>query len=586
MKNALKRLPKFFAVLLALPLVFTAALALAATDIGANISTGTLTTTGNVSIGGNIIMPTNTAGYLLIGDDTKYRPVVIGGDATLAGTGVLTIANNAVTAAKINDGAVTTAKILDGTIGTADIADDAVTQVKLSAGAGAAGQVLTTNGAGVLSWSSSTIADNSVTNAKMADDAVNTAEIVNGAVTSAKIASGAVDGERLAGNAVVSSKISDGTIVSADIADGTIVAGDIANDTITTTQLTDTLTFADGNLLNLAAINASGTGEGLILPQAANVSVATAEGQISWDADDDKLYIGKGGGQIAEIGSPVLSVFGRTGAVTAQSNDYTWAQINKTVSSLADITTRSATDLTSGNLDIARMPLGGNWAIAPDNLNINSDTLVVTQANKRVGIGKNNPEATLDVKGTLRLSGATSGYVGFAPAADAGSTTYTLPASPGSNGYFLTSDGAGGLSWTTQEWTDDGGLSVLRPADGVAKDLVLGGIDPASSDVYLSQGGPSVFNEQGHSANDLRVEGDTDQYLLSVDASADKVGIGVNAPTHKLHVNGPIRIGEFATGDTCDGLNKAVLYYDSDIDMLCFCNGTNFIKVTDGTNCN
>lgn len=42
----------------------------------------------------------------------------------------------------------------------------------------------------------------------------------------------------------------------------------------------------------------------------------------------------------------VDSVFGRTGAVTANTNDYTWAQINKTVSDLADLTTKSHTSLT------------------------------------------------------------------------------------------------------------------------------------------------------------------------------------------------------------------------------------------------
>lgn len=53
-------------------------------------------------------------------------------------------------------------------------------------------------------------------------------------------------------------------------------------------------------------------------------------------------------------GGSVSSVFGRTGAVTAASNDYTWAQIDKTTSSLADITTRSASDLSSGTLAAAR----------------------------------------------------------------------------------------------------------------------------------------------------------------------------------------------------------------------------------------
>lgn len=52
--------------------------------------------------------------------------------------------------------------------------------------------------------------------------------------------------------------------------------------------------------------------------------------------------------------APVTSVFGRTGAVVAVTNDYTWAQIDKTTSSLADIATRSASDLSSGTLAAAR----------------------------------------------------------------------------------------------------------------------------------------------------------------------------------------------------------------------------------------
>jgi hypothetical protein len=52
----------------------------------------------------------------------------------------------------------------------------------------------------------------------------------------------------------------------------------------------------------------------------------------------------------------VSSVFGRTGAVVQQAGDYTWAQINKSTSSLADIATRSAGDLSSGTLPDARFP--------------------------------------------------------------------------------------------------------------------------------------------------------------------------------------------------------------------------------------
>ena len=50
---------------------------------------------------------------------------------------------------------------------------------------------------------------------------------------------------------------------------------------------------------------------------------------------------------------------------------------------------------------------------------------------------------------TVRLYGSTSGYVGLAPAAAAGSTTYTLPSADGTNGQALTTNGSGTLSWAT-----------------------------------------------------------------------------------------------------------------------------------------
>ena len=66
-----------------------------------------------------------------------------------------------------------------------------------------------------------------------------------------------------------------------------------------------------------------------------------------------------------------------------------------------------------------------------------------------VGIATTSPGSALDVKGTLRLSGATSGYVGLAPAAAAGSTTYTLPSADGTTGQLLSTNGSGTLSWAS-----------------------------------------------------------------------------------------------------------------------------------------
>ena len=67
----------------------------------------------------------------------------------------------------------------------------------------------------------------------------------------------------------------------------------------------------------------------------------------------------------------------------------------------------------------------------------------------KIGINTSSPGSTLDVKGTIRLSGSASGYVGLTPASSAGSTTYTLPSADGTNGQFLKTNGSGTLSWAT-----------------------------------------------------------------------------------------------------------------------------------------
>jgi hypothetical protein len=148
-------------------------------------------------------------------------------------------------------------------------------------------------------------------------------------------------------------------------------------------------------------------------------------------------------------GSPIAgSVFGRTGAVVAATNDYTWAQIDKTTSSLANLTTRSAGDLSSGTLPDARFPatlpavsgtnltslnasslasgtvsaarLGSGTADATTFLRgdntwglpsgvsqwtTSGSNINYATSGGNVGVGQSNPTYKLDVNGTAHVSG-------------------------------------------------------------------------------------------------------------------------------------------------------------------------------------
>ncbi|MEI6091560.1 MAG: hypothetical protein WCR42_13985 [bacterium] len=97
--------------------------------------------------------------------------------------------------------------------------------------------------------------------------------------------------------------------------------------------------------------------------------------------------------------------------------------------------------LTSGSVIFS----SGGTTLAQDNSNFFWDN-----TNKRLGIGTATPGTSLDVKGIVRLSGATSGYVGFtAPATVTTPYTLTLPdAAPTSNGQVLSATTAGILSWS------------------------------------------------------------------------------------------------------------------------------------------
>jgi len=80
----------------------------------------------------------------------------------------------------------------------------------------------------------------------------------------------------------------------------------------------------------------------------------------------------------------------------------------------------------------------------------------------------------------------------------------------------------------------------------------------------------SIFNEDGADV-DFRIEGDTDPNLFFVDASTDRVGIGLSSPTVKLDVAGSLRLQSGGATRTLHiGPSSAGIEYNVD--------GTTFIQ--------
>jgi len=123
-----------------------------------------------------------------------------------------------------------------------------------------------------------------------------------------------------------------------------------------------------------------------------------------------------------------------------------------------------------------------------------------------------------------------------------GTKVAQFPTSQGSSGQALITDGGGNLSFgvPTAAFTDITlADSIIHSGDSDTKIRFSGAdqlkIETAGTERVHIDGVEAVFNETGVNT-DFRIEGDNNTNLFKVDASSDRIGIGIAAPTRILQI--------------------------------------------------
>jgi hypothetical protein len=171
-----------------------------------------------------------------------------------------------------------------------------------------------------------------------------------------------------------------------------------------------------------------------------------------------------------------------------------------------------------------------------------------------VGIGTSTPGSRLDVKGTLRLSGSSSGWVGLTGAAAAGGTTYTLPAADGAAGQFLSTNGSATLSWSgitvgVTSWS--GGTTGLTPNTPTSGAVVLAGT------LVVANGGTGATTAADARTNlnvPTRTGGDASgTWSINVTGNAGSSTTSANCTGNAATATNPQSGGSFITSSNIGG---------------------------------
>ncbi|TAH23022.1 MAG: hypothetical protein EAZ08_00005, partial [Cytophagales bacterium] len=327
-------------------------------------------------------IPATTDAQIIVSNGTTPTARTMSGDATIANTGAITIAANAVTIGKIANlavdntklaaDAVTTGKILDGTITTADLAFTPLTNTLASANilvgnaGGTAAAVSMSGDATIANTGAITIAANAVTTGKIANLAVDNAKLAADAVTTGKILDGTITTADLAFTPLTN------TLASANIlvgnAGGTAAAVSMSGDA--TLSNTGVLTIGvgavtTGKIANLAVDNTKLTADAVTTGKILDGTITTADlafTPLTNTLASANILVGNAGGTAAAVSMSGDATLSNTGVLTIGVGAVTTGKIanlavDNTKLAADAVTTAKILDGTIAPLDIAS---GGN----------------------------------------------------------------------------------------------------------------------------------------------------------------------------------------------------------------------------------
>ena len=256
----------------------------------------------------------------------------------------------------------------------------------------------------------------------------------------------------------------------------------------------------------------------VVANQAAMLALTVEVGDIAVRSDLSKSFILKTTGATTlanwqELLTPtdtVQSIFGRSGAVTAQANDYTWAQINKTTSSLADITSNSHTLLddvgsnTHAQIDTALTRLANTSGTNTGDQDLSGYLLSasVTRPYLHGKLYSTSGDADLYTEFGIYRNYGTNGPIGTGH-----NTLLNVVQTDGNYGFQLSGDTSGGKMYYRTKGTTFGSWNTLASESFVTSQGYTGDQDLSSYITTSTADGKYLLNTTDTLDGDLTVTG-------------------------------------------------------------------------------